>query len=382
MGITDETLKRRLDGFRKRMRDKEIDMALLVEPDNQYYVSGFRAISYSRPIICLVYLNSLQFILPELEKDHASQSARTDELYVYHEIACHRGKDTQFHRPLEHLLDRQPASSTIGVEVDTLPAALYCMLHERNFIVKDMGPDLMEMRMKKDQEEIHWIKQAGVLSDLALESSLHHVQPGISELELDSFGDKKLLEAASQQFPDQLIGFADWTCSGITRSFMPHLASSTRKLEKNDVVVHSRQVWVNHYRAENERTFLIGRPSNEQKYCLELAIEAQAQAMQVVKPGVCAKDIDLAAYHVFEKHGYGEHVQHRTGHGLGLTEHEEPYLRFDNELQLEEGMVYTIEPGIYVPGVGGFRHSDTVIVTNNGFESVTQYPRSLEDMIL
>lgn len=103
--------------------------------------------------------------------------------------------------------------------------------------------------------------------------------------------------------------------------------------------------------------------------------------MDMVKPGVGAKDVDIASYRVFEKAGYAEYVQHRVGHGLGLSEHEEPYLRFDNELILKEGMVYTIEPGIYVPGVGGFRHSDTVIITSEGYDTVTKYPRDLDDMI-
>jgi Xaa-Pro aminopeptidase len=102
--------------------------------------------------------------------------------------------------------------------------------------------------------------------------------------------------------------------------------------------------------------------------------------MDMVKPGVKAKDVDIASFEVFDKAGYGDYVQHRIGHGLGLSEHEEPYLRFDNELVLEEGMVYTIEPGIYLPGIGGFRHSDTIIVTKDGCRSFTTYPRGIDDL--
>lgn len=159
---------------------------------------------------------------------------------------------------------------------------------------------------------------------------------------------------------------------------MPHLYSSTRKFEEGDGVVHSRQVWFNGYRAENERTFFVGKPTEKQKNLLELATEAQRVGMELIRPGIMAKEVDIAAYEVFKKAGYGEFVNHRIGHGLGLSEHEEPYLRFDNDLILQEGMVYTIEPGIYVPGVGGFRHSDTVILTKSGSFAITQHPKTIE----
>ncbi|MDC7124623.1 MAG: M24 family metallopeptidase, partial [Spirochaetales bacterium] len=237
------------------------------------------------------------------------------------------------------------------------------------------------MRAVKDEEEIYWLDQAGRLSDIAIKASLDNIKSGISELEFDSFGDRRLLEVGSEEFPDKIVGYDNWTCSGIERSSMPHLYSSTRKFEDNDICVHSRQVWINGYRAENERTFLIGKPTEEQKRCLELAIKAQAVGFATVKPGIKAKDVDIASFRVFEEAGYGDYVQHRIGHGLGLSEHEEPYLTFNNELILKEGMVYSIEPGIYIPGVGGFRHSDTVIITADGCRSITTAPRELENLL-
>ncbi len=107
-------------------------------------------------------------------------------------------------------------------------------------------------------------------------------------------------------------------------------------------------------------------------------LEAQLAAIDALKPGVRAGDVDDVARTILKREGYGEYAVHRTGHGIGLSPHEEPYVRFDNDLILEKGMVFTIEPGIYIPNVGGFRHSDTVAITDDGCEWLTDYPNTLE----
>lgn len=381
MSVQKEVVKKRLESFRSRMAEKNIRHTLLWEPDNQYYLSNYQAISYSRPIVLLIDQKEMQYIIPALEEDHAKNRAIADHFYIYHEKIVNSHLDTDFIAPLNTIINDWEKGAVVGVELDVLPASVYQILLNQEFQIQDIGQDLIDLRAVKDKEEIYWLEQAGRLSDAALEASFANVRAGMSELEFDSHGDQKLLELASNEFSGLIVGYENWTCSGIERSVMPHLYSSTRKYEENDVVIHSRQVWINGYRAENERTFFIGEPTPEQKKCFQLAVDAQQAGFDMVKPGVKAKEVDIASFKIFEEAGYGEYVQHRIGHGLGLSEHEEPYLRFDNELVLEEGMVYTIEPGIYVPGVGGFRHSDTVIVTKDGCRSITTYPRELKDLI-
>lgn len=381
MTVREETTKKRLHTLRQTMRQKNIDVCLIWEPDTQYYVSGFKAISYSRPIVLLVYADTSQYIIPALEEDHARKNAKTDELFVYHEKIQNGHLDTHYMQPLERIIKDWPSTTTVGLELDIVPASVDRFLLGKGLSIKGIDQDVIDMRAVKDQEEIEWLEEAGRLSDIALDASFQNVHAGMSELEFDSFGDHKVLEAASKEYPDLIVGYENWTCSGIERSVMPHLYSSTRKFSQNDVIIHSRQVWINGYRAENERTFFVGEPTEEQKKCFQLAVDAQQAGIDMIKPGVKARDVDIASFQVFDNAGYGDYVQHRIGHGLGLSEHEEPYLRFDNDLILKEGMVYTIEPGIYVPGVGGFRHSDTVILTKDGCRSITQYPRQLKDLI-
>lgn len=374
-------IKNRLETFRSFMSEKQIELSLIWEPDNQYYLSGFRAITYSRPIVTLISHGQTELIVPGLEEVHAAEKANVDKLYVYYEQIDRRHREVSYLDHLSKIVKKYPSGTRLGVETGVLPSSVYLYLEEFGFKLVDIGEKVVNMRAIKDEFEIERLKVAGKLSDYAIEESLKHARAGISELEFDSYGDRLLLELASKDYVEELIGYENWTCSGVRRSEMPHLYSSTRKFADGDVVIHSRQVWFNGYRAENERTFFIGQPSEKQKDLLKLAIEAQRVAMDLIRPGITASEVDLASYEVFKKAGYGQYVNHRVGHGLGLSEHEEPYLRFDNELVLQEGMVYTIEPGVYVPGLGGYRHSDTVILTKNGSYSITQYPRDIDSLM-
>jgi len=169
---------------------------------------------------------------------------------------------------------------------------------------------------------------------------------------------------------------------GLARVLMPHVLSSTRKFQKGDICIHSRAVGLNGYHAECERTFFIGKPSNsKQEHAFNIIVEAQRAAIDFIRPGVMAKDVDLIARKIIQKAGYGEYAIHRVGHAIGLGAHEKPYLRYDNDLVLQEGMVFSIEPGIYIPSVGAFRHSDTVVLTRSGSKLITEYPRELEKLI-
>lgn len=374
--------EKRLKSLREVMETKQVDVCFIWEPDNQYYFTGFRAISYSRPIFTWITKEATALVIPELEQLHAEEKAVVNQLYIYYERMDKREWEKTALDYLKELLSKFPTGSNIGVEMNQIPANMYAFFYEQGYELTDIEPEIIAMRSVKDEAEIEYIKIAGYLSDVAIRESLQHAKVGISELQFDAYGDRRLLEEASNKYPDEIIGYEDWTCSGIERSIMPHLYSSTRKFANGDVIIHSRQVWINGYRAENERTFFIGKPTDKQIDLLKLAIEAQQVGIEMIRPGILAKEVDMATYNVFKKSGYGDYVNHRVGHGIGLSEHEEPYLRFDNDLVLKEGMVYTIEPGIYVPGLGGYRHSDTVILTEKGSELVTRYPRDIDNLLL
>lgn len=170
------------------------------------------------------------------------------------------------------------------------------------------------------------------------------------------------------------------TPSGTERSILPHALSTTRQLRPDDVLIHTRQVGLSGYRAELERTAFVGRPDDRQVYAFKVIRAAQQAAMAAVRAGVPCRLVDAAARAVIDGAGLGSFAIHRTGHGIGLTAHEPPYLRYDNDAPLEEGMIITIEPGVYIPGTGGFRHSDTLIVRSLGHDRLTEHPSDLDSL--
>jgi len=358
-----------------------IDAAIVLNFENQFYLSGLKAITYSRPIVLGIDSATTHLIIPSLEEEHAKDKTAIENLYVYHETKLRSFEGESYLDYFTKLIDKFPKNGRIGIEFSSLPVILGNMLIEKGFSLVNLDKYIAEMRFIKDEEELKLIREAGRLVSIALKNSLENSREGITEIELDQFGNKALFEEVAKKHPNSTLDFFAMSPSGVKRTNMPHVFSNTRSLEKNDIIIHSRQVGFNGYRAECERTFFIGEPTSEQEKVFNIAVEAQAEVLKQIKVGMRACDVNEIARLIIAEAGLEPYINHRTGHGIGIGLHEEPSLRFDNELVLKEGMVFCVEPGIYVPDIGGFRHSDTVILTNKGTELITDYPSSLEELI-
>jgi Xaa-Pro dipeptidase len=374
-------LEARLLKLRNFMNENNLGLSIIMHPENQYYISGFKAITYSRSILLIVKPDLTSLIVPGLEEKHMEAEAMVDETFVYYEHPERAGSGISYMDHLEKIITAYRTGTRIGVELNAMTIGLANHLIDYGYELIDIGRKITEMRFIKDEQEIKLLIEAGKLVSLALSESLRNAKAGISEIELDQLGNNALFEETEKRYPDSSLDYFVMSPSGLVRTVMPHVFSNTRKLQENDFVIHSRQVGLNGYRAECERTFFIGKPTDTQKDVFNVVADAQKTAMQTIRPGIRAKEVDMAARKIIQKAGYGEYFIHRTGHGLGLGLHEEPYLRFDSDLLLQEGMVFSIEPGIYIPNIGGFRHSDTVILTKNGAKVITDYPRDLKDLI-
>ena len=374
--------KDRVRKLRNYMAEKHIDVALLMKPPNQYYITHFKALLYSRPILSFVTMDKIFIIVPGLEEIHARENADVDEIHVYYE---HPEKASTYNSPwglTEYLLKKvKKAELTIGIEAGFVPVAVANLLKGLGAQVVDLDPKIIEMRMIKDQGEIDLIKKAGELVSLAVKETLVNLRKGITEIEVEAIGNSTVLKEAARRYPSAEIELMGMTPSGVARTVLPHVFSNVRAFEEKEIIIHSRQLSLNGYRAECERTCFIGQPSDKQKDVFKVMFEAQQAAIETIQEGVLCKQVDEAARNIIGKSGLGEYFIHRTGHGIGLEPHEAPYLRYDEELILKEGMVITVEPGIYIPGVGGLRHSDTVIVKPKGGEIVTSSPSKLEEVI-
>lgn len=371
----------RQKSLRTFMAEQEIELAIIMHPENQFYLSGFKAIIYSRPIVLVIEKESVDLIIPALEEEHARREAKVDQIHVYYEHPEKAKQGTTYLEMLDKILSKYQRSLKIGTEFGVASIHLSKYLRRAGHEVVDLGQEIAKMRAIKDDNEIAAMMESAKLVNLALKASLENAQAGISELELDQFGNRALLEEVAKKHPNSTVDYFVMSPSGLARSIMPHVYSSTRKLEQGDVIIHSRQVGLNGYRVENERTFFIGEPTKEQAKVFNIVLEAQQAAVEAIKPGMTAAEVDKIARKIIQVAGYGNYFIHRTGHGIGIGTHEEPSLRFDCDTVLQEGMAFAIEPAIVVPGVGGFRHSDTVILTEGGSRIITEYPRELKDLI-
>lgn len=370
---------KRINRLREVLAEQGLDAAVVMSPANIAYLSGFQALLYSRPIYLVVDSGSTMVIVPGLEEEHASHAAGTDRIVVYYE---HPEKGTPGENAPDTLVAELTAKghTRIGIEYATSPISLREKLESAGCSAGDLSPAIIRMRLIKEQGEIELMKLAARLAHIGVMTTLNAAAPGLSQLAIESLGTNAILEAAPEITPEATINLLQFTTSGPETS-LPHLITTTRKLNNPDLLIHSRQVSVDGERAELERTFALGSMDDKTLDVFKVAEAAQLAAIEACVAGRPMKEVDAAARTIIQKAGYGEYSIHRTGHGLGIEAHEAPYIRWDNDAPLEVGMVVSIEPGIYIPGVCGARHSDTVVVTEHGPETITDAPRGAENLI-
>jgi len=260
-------------------------------------------------------------------------------------------------------------------------------LREAKFVdVKDLVPS---MRLIKSEEEIALIKESAKWANLAHTLLQEYTAEGLWDVEVAltasyeaSILIKKTLgpdyEPLRRSSPVG-VGFRGQIGE---MSAIPHSIATKHMIRKGDVVVTGAGADVGGYSCELERTMIVGKPTQKQRRYFKVMVKAQEAAFEAFKPEAKCSDIDKATIKVFKKAGLMHLVKHHTGHGLGLEGHEPPWLDIGNEEPLRAGMVVSCEPGIYETGFAGFRHSDTVLIIEEGAEIITYYPRNLDALII
>jgi Xaa-Pro dipeptidase len=234
---------------------------------------------------------------------------------------------------------------------------------------------LNSARMQKDDQEVAAMRRAVQIAQQALLATLPLVHPGITEKAVASGLFLQLLKAGSEtEVPFMPI------VAGGPNSANPHAAPSDRPLQEGDLLVIDWGARYEGYCSDLTRTFAIGEVDPELRHIVEVTEQANAAGRAASQPGVTAGSVDAAARAVIDAAGYGPQFFHRVGHGLGLEEHEPPYMFGENQLILLPGMSYTVEPGIYLAGRGGVRIEDNVVITTSGSETLSDLPRQLAQL--
>ncbi|MEX0746497.1 MAG: Xaa-Pro peptidase family protein [Rhodothermales bacterium] len=235
------------------------------------------------------------------------------------------------------------------------------------------GTELVSrLRMYKDGNEVALMKRAVQVAEEAAIETLNRLSIGVTEKEIAGELTIQMLKRGSE--PD--LPFAPIVAFG-EKTANPHAVPGERDLREGDIVLLDWGASIDGYFSDLTRMYSFGEPADELSRITGIVEEANRAAREAAGPGVTASTVDRAARDLIQSAGYGEYFVHRTGHGLGLDSHEEPYIRGDNEQILEPGMSFTIEPGIYLPGVGGARIEDDVVVTKSGIETLSTLERSL-----
>ena len=241
-------------------------------------------------------------------------------------------------------------------------------LPEASFITAQ--PLLAELRQVKSPGEIELLRTAAAMTDEAFARLLERPLAGRTEAEVRDLLGGEMRRAGLETVSFLIVG------SG-PNSALPHHDPGERRLQAGDVVVLDFGGTYRHYQSDMTRTIAIGRPRAEVRRVHEQVRQAQEMAYRAVRPGVTAEEVDATARRHLTAAGLGERFSHRTGHGLGLDVHEEPYIVQGNRLPLREGMVFSVEPGAYLPGNFGVRVEDIVVVTAEGAERLNNAPRDL-----
>lgn len=228
------------------------------------------------------------------------------------------------------------------------------------------------LRIQKDAEEIAAMRRAVQVAQFALEATMPLIKDGMTEKEIAGELVIQLLRNGSQsEMPFAPI------VSGGPNGANPHATPSDRKIQPGDLLVVDWGACVDGYISDLTRTFAVGAVDEEWRKIHRIVQEANTAGRLAARPGVACAAVDKAAREVIVKAGYGVYFTHRTGHGIGMEGHEEPYIRGDNMQILESGMAFTVEPGIYLPGRNGVRIEDNVVITEDGAECLSNMPREL-----
>lgn len=363
--------RKRLTLLQDLMTAENLDILAINAGVDLEYFTGLIFHLSERPAVLLIPSNGNPvFIFPEFEQEKAKQSDIDMELFPYPEDTGEWPKVfLQAANKIE--LDKK----TIGVSPESmrfLEIELIQKAAKSSHVISAMQI-LKSLKIQKDKEEIIAIRKAISIAEKAFQTLLPQIKAGASEKFLANQLVIQLFTKGSE--PD--LPFNPIVASG-PNSANPHAVPGDRVLQPGDAIIIDWGARCNGYVSDLTRSFLVGDENPEMVQVAAIVLRANQAARAAAKAGVPASDVDKAARNIITKAGYGDAFTHRTGHGIGLSAHEDPYISQTNPSPLKNGMVFTIEPGIYLPGKGGIRIEDNVKVTEGESETLSSFPREVK----
>jgi Xaa-Pro dipeptidase len=359
----------RLSKLQAWMKENDVQISFITSSENVFYLSGFYSNPHERLLALAVFQEEEPFLVcPGMEKHGAKRSGWESEIIGYSDI------DNPWEMIQNAINKRVKSISKVAIEKEHMNVERYEAISQlfSNTVFVSAEEKLRKLRMIKDASELKTIEEACALADYAVEVGVSEIEEGKTELEILS-----AIEFALKKKGVTEMSFATMVLTG-SNAANPHGTPGLRKIQKGDFVLFDLGVVVDRYCSDITRTVAYGDINDKQKEIYDTVLKAQLAAVEASKPGVTAANVDLTARRIISEAGYGEYFPHRLGHGLGISVHEFPSMTETNNLIIEEGMVYTIEPGIYVPEVAGVRIEDDIFVTADGVKVLTKFPKELQ----
>jgi Xaa-Pro dipeptidase len=348
------------------MKAEGVAVTLVTSPPNVYYLTGFDCHPHERFMaLCLQADGTAALFVPTLEKEEAERSGFPHVVTV---------SDTDDPMAKVRAEVGEGPFAKWAIEKQHLTVARYEQLQTVFGSGETVGAEelLLQMRLCKDEAEIAIMRKAAEIADRAVEAGIRAIEIGKTEAELVAVVEAKMKELGASG-----TAFSTIVLAG-EKSALPHGTPGSRAIQKGDFVLFDLGAVYEGYCSDITRTVVVGEPSAEQVTIYEAVLAANLAGIAATRPGLPALVVDQAARQTIEGFGYGEYFTHRVGHGLGIEVHEFPSMHGQNQQVMVPGMVFTIEPGVYIPGLGGVRIEDDVLVTEDGVEVLTSYPKELQ----
>ena len=361
-----EYLLRRLKRIHEHLKKENLDAFLVSQEQNRHYLTGWSSDAESGFVLIT---SSNSFILTDSRyTEHAVKDSIGFEVLEYESSVSIALRD----------LSKKLNLNRVGYESHDLSVFAFKKLKRYNTHLNfvPIAYLIEDARSIKDPTEISKLKKAVVIADEAFNYILNLVKPGMTEKEIAWEIEKYMKEAGAQT-----MAWEPFIVASGPRSSMPHYGAGSMKIKKSDMVLLDYGCVVDGYHSDTTRMIFMGKPSAEQKKIYNLVLEAQRLGESLVKNNIVGSTVDKGTHKFLDKqtkHAY----RHSLGHGVGLQVHEEPRLSLRSKNKLKSGNTITVEPGIYIPGWGGVRLEDIVLVTNNGCDIVTKAPKDIRQVTI
>ena len=390
-GIPAAELLARREALLEHVRSNELTGYVLFGEDYIQYFTGFGFLATERPVAFAANVSGdVAVFVPEFEVERVRAETEFDRVESYPEYP---GTE----HPMEILagvLTELGIRGAKGADQDGYPGILGyqgpALSEVSGQPVSPLAPFIESMMVRKSEAEIALIRESARWCEHAHRLLQRYTRPGATEAEVSLQAGHEatlaMLETLGTSYGGQQAS-SDGVSAGYRgqigrRSAWAHAVAHNIEFQPGDVLVTETSAPVWGYNAELERAMIIGAPTGEMRRLFDHMVAAQQVAFDALRPGVTCSDVDSAVLGYFEANDLLPYWKQHTGHAIGLRNHEAPFLDVGDQTPIEPGMVFTIEPGLYSSEVGGFRHSDTVVVTPDGIDVLTSYPKDIESLTI